>query len=312
MTVKYYPYLRAKTYDVKAIVNTASVLAQNGKILPIFEPVRDPSTTLLKNASSLGRAGLAVGLVLNPLVGTLIGSPNKTTKLMRDMQSAGATVVPVYSVTTTTQPQDVQAFQAQFSGQSVYVHWGVPSNLNQVAAAILLAKSSTHMFLDGATSSAYQLMFPAASRVLLRDGFQAKAKNAAYPNQSFFSDLHLTYGALGFAGFGDFSTIGFRFSDTGGPAYAVAIHMVEDFAKQGIFCDHFVSTSNQTPTDPAGKFGEAVAALAAYCQARPGSLDFSAACKELLQYHALGDYHGLGNVKSLSIQHHLELMATIV
>ncbi|CAN97894.1 hypothetical protein sce7725 [Sorangium cellulosum So ce56] len=312
MTLKYYPYLRAKTFDVTAVAHSASVIAANGKILPIFEPVRDPSTTLRRQASSFGKAGLSIGLVINPIVGNLIGSQTKTIKLMRDMQSAGATVVPVYSVTTITQPQDIATFQSQFAGQTVYVHWGVPANLSQVVPALLAAKAATHIFQDVATSSAYQQMFPAASRVLLRDGFQAKPKNAAYPNRSFFSDLHLNYGGLGFSGFGDFSTIGFRYSDSGGPAYAVAIHMVEDVAGQGIYCNHFLSTSNQTPTDPAGKFGEALTALAAYCRANPGKLDFSAACKELLQYHSLGEFHGLGSVKNLSIRHHLELMAAIV
>lgn len=312
MTIKYYPYLRAKTYDVMAVVNSAPALAQNGKVLPIFEPVRDPSTTLIRHASTFGSAGLAVALVLNPQVGNLVGSPAITARILNDMRSAGATVIPAFSITARTQMSEVQSFQSQFPGQAIYLHWGVPIGLAQVTAAIQAAVGAKHVFLDGATSAAYQSSFSAGSRVLLRDGFQAKAKNAAYPSQSFFGDLHLTYGGLGFDGFGDFATVGYRFSDSGGPAYAVAIHLNEDFQKQGIFCNHFLSTSNQTPTDPAGKFGEAVASLAAYCQLHPRKLDFSAACRELLQWHSSGSYHGLGVVKRLSIQHHLELMGSLV
>jgi hypothetical protein len=250
MTIKYYPYLRAKTYDVMAVANSAPALVHNGKILPIFEPVRDPSTTLLRQASSFGQAGLAVALVLNPQVGDLIRSPTKTAKLMGDMGAAGARVIAAFSITATTQPQDVKSFQAQFPGQAIYIHSGIPINLSQVTATIQLATAATHIFLDGATSSAYQLMFPAPNRILLRDGFQAKAKNAAYPAQSFFGDLHLTYNTLGFSGFGDFSTIGYRFSDTGGPAYAVAIHMTEDFqTRVSLFCN--VMGGGRVPENPA-------------------------------------------------------------
>lgn len=309
MSIKYYPYLRAKTYDVKAALNAAPTLAKNGKILPIFEPVSDPSTTLVKHASAFGKSGLAVALVLNPLVGELIGSGAKTLKMLNDMQAAGANVLPAFAVAANTTASAVRAFQAQFSTGTVYVHFGVPvANV----AALLAAGSGTHVFMNNATSSAHQAGFGKSPRVLLSDGFQAQSKNAAYPPQSFFGDLHLTYSSLGYDGFGDFAIVGYKFTTSGGPAYAVAIHMTEDFQKQGIFCNHFLSTSNQTPTDPAGKFGEAVAALARYCAQHPGKLDFSQGCKELLQHHNAGTFPGLGSVKRMAVQHHLELMSTLV
>lgn len=311
MTIKYYPYLRAKTYDVKAVFDAAACLANNGKVLPIFEPVTDPSKTLVNHAASFGAAGLDVALVLNPQVGALIGSTAKTTKLLNDMRAAGANVIAAFAVTTGTKAADVLAFQAGFPGRVVYVHLEVPND-SHVVAALLRAQHAVHVFLNGATSSAHQATFAAHDRVLLSDGFQAKHKNAAYPPRSFFCDLHLTHAARGFSGFGDFATVGYRFSPSGGPAYAVAIHMTEDFQAHGVFCNHFLSTSNQTPTDPAGKFGEAVAALAAYSQQNPGKLDFSMACKEMLQHHAAGTYPALGPVKRMSIQHHLELMCTLV
>ncbi len=309
MTIKYYPYFRAKTYDVKAVINAASTLANNGKIVPIFEPVSDPSTTLVKHASSFGKAGLSVALVLNPQVGALIGSGAKTLKMLSDMRAAGATVIPAFAVAAGTQVGALQAFQVQFPAGAIYVHLGVPASN---VATLLKAASGTHVFMSNATSSAYQAGFSKSSRILLRDGFQAQVKNAAYPPQSFFCDLHHTHTQLGYNGFGDFATVGYKFTTSGGPAYAVAIHITEDFQAQGIFCNHFLSTSNQTPTDPAGKFGEAVAALARYCAQHPGKLDFSQGCKELLQHHTAGTFPGLGSVKRMAVQHHLELMSTLV
>ena len=267
MSIKYYPFLRAKTYDVKAVAGCAKSLVQNGKIMPIFEPVSDPSTTLLKSAKAFGSVGLEVAVVVNPQVGALIGSLAKTTKLLSDMIAAKASVVPAFSVTPTTQVAEAHWFLTQFPGRSVCVHFGVP---NAQVTSLLLRSQATHVFLSGATNTAHQHSFLAAQRALLSDGFKAQAKNAAYPAQSFFGDLHLTYPTLGFAGFGDFAIVGYRFSPSGGPAYAVAIHMTEDFQAAGIFCNHFLSTSNFTPADPAGKFCESLAALSAYCQQHPG------------------------------------------
>jgi hypothetical protein len=304
----YFPYLRAKTYELSAVEHASAALVSNGKILPILEPVRVASGPIVRRAAAFGAAGLTTALVLNPQVGELYGNPSATTQILAAMQAAGATVLPALLVHARLQVAEVQAFQGAAAGGGVVVHLDVPAP--PVVAAVKAITTATNLFLDGATSVAHQNSF--APRSLLRDGFSAQVRNSSYPATSFFTDLHLTYTTLGFAGFGDFATIGARYTEGGGPAYAVAIHVTEDRQAQGVYCNHFLSTSNATTANPGGKFGEAVAALAAYVQANPGRIDFSLACQELLRHHRHGHFPGLGDLKRLSIQHHLELMARLV
>lgn len=306
---KYFPYLRAKTFDLIAVERASGPLVANGKIMPILEPVRVATGPLLRRAAAFGAAGLSVSLVMNPQVGELYGNPQATVQLLAGMRGAGATVVPVLIVHSQLHAPEVQAFRAHVQhGAAIYLHFDVPSP--PVVTAIRASAPTAHVFLDGATSSAHQTAFQ--NRALLRDGFSAQVRNASYPAQSFFSDLHLTYATLNFVGFGDFATIGGRYVEGGGPAYAVVIHMTEDRQNQGVYCNHFLSSSNATTANPGGKFGQAVATLAAYSQAHPGRIDFSTSCQELLRHHANGHFPGLGDIKRLSIQHHLELMARLV
>lgn len=262
----------------------------------------------MNRAAAFGRAGLTSGLVLNPQVGDLQGNAAAPVQLLAAMRATGATVLPGLLVHAALRPNEVQAVHQQAQGALLVVHRDVPGTAT--VAALQGLTGATHIFLDGATSVAHQGTFQ--QRALLRDGFAAQATNASYPPRSFFSDLHLTYAASGLVGFGDFSIVGDRYTTTGGPAYAVAIHMTQDLQAQGIYCNHFLSTSNATAANPGGKFGQAVAALAAFVQANPGAIDFSNGCQELLRHHQTGHYPGLTAVKRLSIQHHLELMAGIV
>lgn len=306
---KFYPYLRAKTFDLIAVVHAAPKLVKNGKILPVLEPVRLKTQPLVSRAALFARAGLPVSLIMNPQVGQLYGTPHVTVQLLADMRATNATVVPALIVHTQLQVSEIRQFQAHIQGgQSIYVHRDAVSGL--VLAALQSSPPTENVFVNGGTSAAYQSSFP--TRALLRDGFRAQTKNANYPPLSFFSDLHLTYLSNGYAGFGDFSITGDAYVATGGPAYAIAIHMTEDKETHGIFCNHFLSTSNLTTANPPGKFSQAVAALVSYSNAHPGAIDFSNAYAELLQHHNAGTFPGLPDLKRLSIQHHLELMTTLV
>ena len=148
-------------------------------------------------------------------------------------------------------------------------------------------------------------------KVLIHDGFKWQAANRSYPTSSEFSELHLTYAGLGLQGFGDFLTVGHRFIEGGGPAYAIAIHItyIDPAQDNVMFVRHFLSDSQNTPTNPAGKFAEAVAKLVQAVD-QPASLILqTAAIDEFRGFHEAGHYPGLGYVKKLSIKHHLELMA---
>ena len=112
-------------------------------------------------------------------------------------------------------------------------------------------------------------------------------------------------------GFGDFLIVGDEFSESGGPAYAVAIHLtfIDSDKDDAMFIYHFKSKRQDTPTDPAGKFAEALDAMIKKLN-EPGSKVFeSAAVAEFRELHAEKHYPGLGYIKKLSMKHHIETLA---
>lgn len=306
----YYPYFRAKKFEVKAVVNAANKLAQNGKILPIFECVTKKNPNLLVSKSAyFSQVGLPVALVMNPKDGELQNDPQVFIDLLTSMRAKGAEVWPTLIVDRGTTTQEVNAFSQHAQGHSaIYIHTGIPS---QSVVTALQAALGSHLFVDGLTSATYHQGFSAPQMFLLRDGFKAERRNSDYQPRSFFDDLHLNYQGQGYQGFGDYNIIGREYKSGGGPALAVALHLTEE-DQYGIGCNHFLSSTNQTRANPGGKFLEALSELMTYSKQNPGKIDFSDAHVELDDLHNRQHFPGLGDAKRLSMQHHLELMHQVV
>ena len=112
-------------------------------------------------------------------------------------------------------------------------------------------------------------------------------------------------------GFGDFLIVGDDYSESGGPAYAVAIHLTFIDADQddSMFIYHFVSERQDTPTDPAGKFAEALDEMMATLNDRHSKVLETSAVQEFRLLHKQRHFPGLGYVKKLSMKHHIETLA---
>jgi hypothetical protein len=105
--------------------------------------------------------------------------------------------------------------------------------------------------------------------------------------------------------------VGHDFLDGGGPALTVAIHLTyKNPADDGaLHIRHFKSVSNETADNPAEKFAEALRELAEAVLAPGSPIQRTSAVEEFLELAEKGHFPGLGYVKKLSMQHHLELLA---
>lgn len=72
---------------------------------------------------------------------------------------------------------------------------------------------------------------------------------------------------------------------------------------------HFVSERQDTPTDPAGKFAEALAKMMKTLNSPKSKVLETEAVKEFRTLHKQGHFPGLGYVKKLSMNHHIETLA---
>ncbi len=212
---------------------------------------------------------------------------------------------------------EIQAFLTKFAGQQkVLIHGYIFGNLPGLKTAIAShASSLTHAFIKELVSDAYPGAFLHSKRIIISDGFRRAVRNSDYPDEDFFGDLPFTYRSNSYDGFGDFSIVGNAWSEGGGPAYAVAIHLTlarpsEITVGQEIAVHHFISDQTEDSSDEAGKVLEAVAKVDR--AARAGSLLISYGVTEFQRIHGSGSPPKLGPIKELSMIHHLELMSSLV
>jgi hypothetical protein len=164
-----------------------------------------------------------------------------------------------------------------------------------------------HVIKDGSISAQFLGDIGPARQVIMRDHFNRQDKNAIYPPTELYTDWNTPERNASNLNWGDYSIQGDHYADTGGPAYAVAIHHVH-YSPNGNYLDisHFVSDRTETTADVPGKIMEAVEKLVANLDSlMPND---TLACEEYRQMNASRNSRGLGYLKRLAIQHHLELM----
>lgn len=307
----YYPYLRGKRNELLVLREVSKLLSQNGNIVPIIEPVKKNTKDLVRASNELVDYGIPFVLITNPYVGELADFPsdfirsfiNENIPLESNLGIMG------YIVSDRSSIQSIENFLSDYQGRPIaLIH---AQSYRPIKDIINLPGIDYQIFIDGRTSNDYQSAFSEYEKILIRDGFTQR-RNADYPDEEFFSDLHKTYEELGFDGFGDFLIVGDRFIRDGGPAHAVAIHLTYQFENNDIYVKHFVSDRVTGPKDPGGKFLEALTKLVAYLGITPEILEYSTACQEYIELFGEKHYPGLGFVKKLSMRHHIELLNTIV
>ena len=308
----YYPYFRCKQFELIALREMATQIAA-GPIIPILEPVKENHSGLQKCIGELKKAAVPFILVVNPKYGDFKNDNRILIEEIVDKELKGYTNFQIgYIVNNDSELFDVVSFLKAFSKNKIaLIHYGYPDG--EALAKTLKEKSvtiTTHVFIGKKCGRVYRKHFQ-GDAVLVGDGFN-KIKNADYPEDEPFSELHLTYKDDGFKGFGDFLIVGDDYSESGGPAYAVAIHITYQGKDKTININHFVSVSNSSPVDPAGKFAEAVEKLNNKMGDDGCLILETAAIKEFLALYLKGHFPGLGSVKKLSMQHHLELMLHVL
>jgi hypothetical protein len=309
----YFPYLRGRQNELLAVRDCAGTIVNSGRILPIIEPVRRNYENLARALRNYAEAGAPFILIVNPQVGELARDPDFIGGLIEgDRLQTHASTIPGFIVAEQTSPREVQAFLRTYRDRQVsFIHWhsfAEPHQLNDLMNRH--ENVSYQIFIDGLTGRSYQRVFARYPKVLVRDGFK-KRKNATYPEDEFFSELHNTYREGNFSGFGDFTIVGRDYTDTGGPAYAVAIHLTYHRDDGDVWIRHFISDRTETAQDPGGKFMEALEKLVEFLDSNL-HISYCRACDEFRDLHIAQHFPQLGPVKRLSIKHHIELMNRIL
>lgn len=302
----YYPYFRGKQYELITIRENSQLLKKS-KFVPIVEPVKESIKGLEKAIDSVIDVDGEIIVIANPYYGDHKFNSEKIRSLIYN--KGDWNITPGILLTediTVSEVQDLVNFYSE-NGVSI-IHAGFSDGKN-LKSILKNSNIKSHIFIENYCGRLYRRHF-SGNRVLLRDGFE-KRTNRKHPDVEFFSDLHITFSEEGMEGFGDFLIVGDDYSETGGPAYAIAIHLtfIDPEKDDEMHIHHFKSIRQDDPTDPAGKFSEALEKLVDEVNSPDSKILQTEAVKELLQLHERGHYPGLGYVKKLSMQHHIETLA---
>jgi hypothetical protein len=311
----YFPYLRAKQYELIALKELGSILVANkAKISPIIEPVKD-SATFKSTLSDLRAKNINFNVVINPKVGDM---QNATTNILTILnkelsgyKNFQLGIIIAANENYSNLISSLKKYSSVFHKLTL-IHIATNENVEKIVAefdSIIPVKYNVVYF--GKTNRRYYRKFKEKTIVELDDYFKVQQKNADYKEveDSNFSEEHKFYSKDGFIGFSDFLTIGDNYTESGFLPYAIAIHLSYSDDENSIRIKHFVSDSNDDTSDIAGKFEEALNKLVAWCN----STHFSThAVESFKKLHETGHFPGLGSVKKLSIMNHIELVLKLI
>lgn len=305
----YYPYFRGKQYELLTIRESAAAFKE-AQFTPIIEPVKESLNGLKRTLDALEQEGVEYILIVNPTLGDhAFGSDNIHSFIGKDLcEHKNATLGILLSDETSI--DDISNICSKYTDKNItLIHSGFTDAKNLVSK-IDNINNMRHVFLEECCGKLYRKYFADYNgKVLLRDGFQRRI-NRKHPELEFFSDLHETFEMEGANGFGDFLIVGNDYSETGGPAYAVAIHItfIDPDKDNAMYIYHFVSDTQQTPKNPAGKFAEALEKLINEVNDPNSKIYKTEAIQEFIKLHDKQHFPGLGYVKKLSMKHHIETM----
>jgi len=305
----YYPFLRAKKHELLALL---AIPAGNfSKMLPILEPVT-VSAQALSSYRNLSASGRRVILITNPthgdttagdvqrllIAGALSTHPNLTLGLVVDKD---------FSMTALT---GFLGNNLSHEKAIIFRYNPRPSDVTAMAALLPSHPEVKHLIFDDRKIASSGAFTWHPQRVIVSDGFQREEKNANYGSSSSFHSYMTTIAAMGFAGFGDYLTVGDAYSDGGGIGYVVTLHLTSPDGSD-LNVNHFssVTDSHIRGLQPP-KFKEACASLAtsAILKALPRTTGIDM----YLDWHARDHYPSLGPPKQASMQHHLELICSMI
>lgn len=308
----YFPYLRARQFELITLRELVSEGALQGKIVPVLEPVKESFNNLNLAHKIFQENNFNAYLIVNPFQGEIPGDTEIFLNYISGLEN-------------------LKFFPAfHYSDNLNYINASIESyNLNNCLIACLDNFSDEEGFKEICRNpkvSHIMLLEPNKYRGLdrfiksldkfyirLDDVFEKQQKNADFLNilPHKFSEEHLYYKEEKYEGFADFTVLPSEYIDGGSTPRAVVIHLTYLNLKEEnqIWVRHFTSETNDSIANVQGKFAEAARKAIQFCDEYPLE---NSAIEELRIYFNEARYPGLGTVKKISIKNHLLVVSNFL
>lgn len=313
----YYPYLRAKQYELKALREFSAEHAGQSSIIPILEPVKQQFNALNISINEMLRNGLKFALILNPSDGDF---KHPTVKF--DMWSDNDNLLSnrerwipafLYSKRNT---DIILPLIEEYNLEHAMVIFRTCMDIDDETAWSIINNPAFEYIVNsfGSTISRRlrsRLKETGKQIIRIDDCFKSKIRNADYSLEvdELFSEEPFFYAEEGnLDGYSDYTTLPSEYIEGGMMPYALVIHLSYQKNEEQLYVHHFVSDSNETNNDVRGKFREAARKIAPFYKNKKKT----AAVEEIIsKANDPEGYPGLGYLKKLSIKNHLELILSL-
>lgn len=312
----YYPYLRGKQFELKALRDFSSENKDEDKILPIIEPVNQLINALSLAIDQLKANGMIFSIIVNPNDGDY---RHKTVsfdilKSKPDLAEAKGVWIPAYLYQG--QPLELDREITSSPWEEVILVFKTCADVDNKDVSSLISNRKVKTVVNNFGKTVSRRVKKAIkdsgkSLVCFEDCFVNKKRNADYMNDvdEPFSEMFYYWKEEGFDGFGDYTALPSEYAEGGMLPYALAIHLTYLKAEDQIYVHHFVSDSNFDQSNIKGKFYEAASKIEPFFE---GKIHTASVDELIAKANDPDGYPGLGYLKKLSVKNHLELLKQVI
>lgn len=314
----YFPYLRGRQNELLCLRGLLDAGKLSSKIIPIIEPVKF-SSTLFSTLTKFIEMGHQVIVIRNPEVGSFRKESGDMIKNIekesdeKKKEKIRKTLEGYKEVWNNSQ------IQKAYLVDDDVISMVREKKLDAKDVVMINIKKGNYRYYEeyGEEIIGKYTVVPKGGDfediieddiIILEDSYRKAKRNIDYienPDE-LFSRNHIVYKKRGFVGFSDFSMVGNDFDESGFAPLAIAIHIMYFGNRDELKIHHFVSESNESISDPARKFEEAMNKLVNWenFDIIPKTIGLD----NLIECYNIGKFPGLGVIKKYSLMHHIQMM----
>lgn len=307
----YFPYLRAKLFELKALKEFFQEHSDEQRIIPVLEPVNDSYSALQSALIYFIELRKQFALVMNPELGDFghasvaFKFPTEHPEIVHNSDCIPAFIVDENSV-------GIIDKLADYPERSVMLIFQKGADIGKEVVKNLVDSPKTKIILCPFDKSPRRtksyLLGLGKTIVTFEDRFKEQRRNADYlkDEDESFSEAFKYYAEDNYQGFADYTALPSSFTGEGMLPYALAIHLTYLLSEDQIYIHHFVSDSNRDQSNIRGKFFEAASKVVAFYA--NGRYKTPSVEEIIRRAGSETGFPGLGYLKKLSIKNHLELI----
>lgn len=314
----YFPYLRGRQNELLCLRELLDAGKLSSKVIPIIEPVKF-SSTLFSTLTKFIEMGHQVIVIRNPEVGSFRKESGDMIKNIEKESDEKKKEKIRKTLEGYKEVWNNPQIQKAYLVDDDVISMVREKKLDAKDVVMINIKKGNYRYYEeyGEEIIGKYTVVPKGGDfediieddiIILEDSYRKAKRNIDYienPDE-LFSRNHIVYKKRGFVGFSDFSMVGNDFDESGFAPLAIAIHIMYFGNRDELKIHHFVSESNESISDPARKFEEAMNKLVNWenFDIIPKTIGLD----NLIECYTIGKFPGLGVIKKYSLMHHIQMM----